>query len=56
MIGAIIYVLGIALAVWCVIDIFKKNWDLPKKLVVAIIVLLTSWIGAVAYYFLRDRL
>lgn len=55
--GTIIYILGIVAAVWSVLDIWKKNIDLPKKILVAVLVLLTSWVGFAVYYFLvRERL
>ena len=58
MFGKIFYIVGILAAVWCVLDIFKKgNWGLIKKLIVALLVLATSWIGFAVYYFvLRKKL
>lgn len=54
----IIYYLGILAAIWCVVDIIKQgSWGFFKKLIVAILVLATSWIGFAAYYFiLRKKL
>ncbi len=58
MLSKIIYVLGILAAVWCVLDIFKKSgWSILKKIIVAVLVLATSWIGFAVYYFvLRSKL
>ena len=43
--GKIIYILGIVAAVWCVLDIFKKNsLNLLWKIILCIAVLATSWI------------
>lgn len=56
MLAKIIYIIGIIIAVWCVLDIFKKPWSLVKKLIVAVLVLITSWVGALLYYLLRDRI
>ena len=57
MLGKIIYILGIIAAIWCVLDILKKPWDLLKKILVAVLVLATSWIGFAVYYFiLRKKL
>ena len=58
MISTIVYIVGVVLAVWCVLDIFKKNKiGLLGKILVSILVLATSWIGLAVYYFvLRDRL
>ncbi|MBO7198268.1 MAG: hypothetical protein J6V28_05690 [Tidjanibacter sp.] len=47
----ILYILGLVCAVWCVLDVFKKNIDLPWKLIVAVVILATSWLGLVLYYF-----
>lgn len=54
----IIYIVGIILAVWCVLDIFKKqNLSLLWKIVISIAVLALSWIGVVVYYFiLRNKI
>lgn len=49
--GFILYIVGLVCAIWCVLDIFKKNIDLPWKLILAVIVLATSWLGLVVYYF-----
>lgn len=55
--GKIIYLLGIIVSIWCVLDIFKKNIGLLEKLIIAILVLATSWIGfAVYYFFVRNRI
>ena len=29
--GFILYIVGLVCAVWCVLDVFKKNIDLPWK-------------------------
>ena len=47
----ILYLIGLICSVWCVLDIFKKNIQLPGKLIVSILVLATSWIGLALYYF-----
>ena len=49
--GFILYIVGLVCAVWCVLDVFKKNIDLPWKLIVAVIVLATSGVGLALYYF-----
>ena len=50
--GKIIYILGIVAAIWCVLDIFKKNsLNLLWKIILCIAVLATSWIGFAVYYF-----
>ena len=47
----ILYLIGLICSVWCVLDIFKKNIQLPGKLIVSILVLATSWVGLALYYF-----
>ena len=57
MIGTIIWLIGVACAIWCVMDIFKKNISTAGKVIAAIVVLLTSWLGLAVYYFYgRDHL
>ena len=53
----IVYIIGIVLAVWCVLDIFKKSsWGIIKKLIIAILVVATSWVGFAVYYiFLKNK-
>ena len=52
-----IYILGLVLTVMAAVDIWKINADGIKKLVVIVLLLLTSWIG-IAFYSLyaKDRL
>ncbi|MDL2227919.1 PLDc N-terminal domain-containing protein [Bacteroidales bacterium OttesenSCG-928-K03] len=57
MIGFIIWIAGVVFTVMCVLDIFKKNISTPSKILVSVIVLLTSWIGLIVYYlFAKDKL
>ena len=57
MIGFIIWIIGLILAIKAVLEIMKWKVDGVKKLLVAILVLLTSWIGLIYYYFWgRDNL
>ena len=51
MIGFIIWIIGVVLAVKAVLEIMRWNVEGVKKLLVAILVLLTSWIGLAVYYF-----
>lgn len=51
MLAKIIYIIGILLAIACVLDIFKKSkWGIIKKIIVALLVLATSWVGIIVYY------
>lgn len=57
MIAKIVYILGIIAAIWCVLDIWKKNTDALKKILLTILVLAFSWVGIVIYYFLiKDKI
>lgn len=51
MIGTIIWLIGLVCAIGCVLDIFKKNISTAGKVIAAVIVLLTSWVGLAVYYF-----
>lgn len=42
MIGTIIWLIGVACAIWCVMDIFKKNISTAGKVIAAIVVLLPA--------------
>ncbi len=48
--ATIIYLLGLVLAILAVIDIFKKPISLVGKIICAVIVLATSWVGLIIYY------
>lgn len=48
--STIIYIIGVVLAVAAVIDIFKKPISLVGKIITAVIVLATSWVGLLVYY------
>ena len=57
MIGFIIWIIGLILAIKAVLEIMQWKVDGVKKLLVAILVLLTSWIGLIFCYFWgRDNL
>lgn len=49
--GTLIWLAGVICTIWCVLDIWKKPITLVGKVVVAVVVLLTSWIGLAVYYF-----
>jgi hypothetical protein len=55
--GTIIYIAGIVLSVMAVLDILKKPISNGGKLITAVLVLLTSWIGLAVYYlYAKDHL
>jgi hypothetical protein len=49
--GTIVYIAGIVLSVLAVLDILKKPISNGGKLITAVLVLLTSWLGLAVYYF-----
>ena len=57
MITFIIWIIGVVLTVKAALEIWKLNVDSVKKLVVIVVLVLTSWIGLAVYYlFAKDRL
>lgn len=51
MIGFIIWVIGVILTIKACLEILKwNNVDGLKKLIVAVLLLVTSWIGLAVYY------
>lgn len=48
--GTIIYLIGLVLAIMAVVDIFKKPISTVGKIITAVIVLATSWLGLIVYY------
>ena len=47
---AIIYLVGLVLAVLAVIDICKKPISVVGKVICSVLVLATSWVGLIVYY------
>ena len=47
----LLYVIGVVLSVLAVIDILKQPISAAGKLITALVVLLTSWVGLAVYYF-----
>ena len=53
----IIYFIGLVLAIIAVLDILKKPISIVGKIICAVLVLATSWIGLIVYYlYAKDRL
>ena len=53
----IIYLIGLVLSILAVIDICKKPISTGGKIITALIVLLTSWIGLIVYFlYAKDHL
>ena len=57
MVATIIYVVGVILGVMAVLEILSQPINVLSKIVISILVVLTSWIGIAVYYlFLRGNL
>lgn len=58
MIGFIIWIIGVVLTIKAAIEIWNLNVDPVKKIVVIVLLVLTSWIGIAVYYYLvaKDKL
>ena len=49
--GFIIWIIGLVLCIKAVLEVLKWNIDGVKKLLVVILLLITSWVGLAVYYF-----
>lgn len=57
MIGFIIWIIGVVLTIKAVIEIWNLNVDPVKKIVVIVLLVLTSWLGIAVYYLVaKDKL
>ena len=55
--SGIIYIIGVVLAIVAVLDILKKPISLVGKIITAVLVLATSWIGLAVYFlYAKDHL
>lgn len=54
MIGTIIWIVGLVLTIKAALEVWKLEADTVKKLVVIVLLLLTSWLG-LAFYYLYGR-
>ena len=55
--GSIIYIIGVVLSILAVLDIIKKPISIVGKIITAVLVLATSWVGLAVYYlYAKDRL
>ena len=48
--GFIIWIIGLVLCIKAVLEVLKWDIDGVKKLLVVILLLMTSWIGLAVYY------
>lgn len=57
MITFIIWAIGVALAIKAIIEIWRTNLTTPIKALLTLVMILTSWVGVVVYYFIaKDNL
>ena len=57
MLATLVYIAGVVLSIIAVLDILNKPISLVGKIICAVIVLATSWIGLAVYFlYARDRL
>lgn len=57
MIGFLIWIIGVVLTVKAGVEVWKLDVDPVKKLVVIVLIVISSWIGLGVYYlFAKDRL
>ena len=51
MVAAIIGIIGLVLFIKAIIEILSLEGDIAKKVIAAILVFVTNWIGLAVYYF-----
>ena len=57
MISFLIWVVGVVLAIKAVLEILKMTIGMAGKVISAVIILCTSWVGLAVYYFYaKDKL
>lgn len=52
MVSFIIWVIGVVLTVKAGLEIWKLNGDTVKKILFIVLIVLTSWVGLIFYYFI----
>ena len=55
MIGIIIWVIGVVLTVKAALEIWSLKGDTVKKLLFIILIVMTSWLGVIFYYFFGKK-
>lgn len=57
MLGFVIWVIGVVLTVKAAVEVWNLNVDMVKKIVVIVLLVLTSWLGLAFYYlYAKDKL
>ena len=52
MISFIIWIIGVVLTIKAAMEIWKLNGDSVKKILFIVVIVLTSWLGLIFYYFI----
>ena len=55
MIGIIIWVIGVVLTVKAALEIWNLKGDTVKKLLFIVLIVMTSWLGVIFYYFFGKK-
>lgn len=51
MIGFIVWIIGLFLTIKAALEIWRINAPVEKRLIAIVLIVLTSWIGMIFYYF-----
>ncbi len=51
MISTIIWLVGVVLCIKACLEIWKFNGDTTRRILLIILILITSWVGLAFYYF-----
>ena len=55
MISFIIWIIGVILTIKAAMDIWKLQGDDVKKVLFIVLIVLTSWLGIIAYYVFKNK-
>ena len=55
MLSFIIWIIGVVLTIKAALDIWKLQGDDVKKVLVIVLIVLTSWLGIIAYYVFKNK-
>ena len=55
MLSFIIWIIGVVLTIKAAMDIWKLQGDDVKKVLFIVLIVLTSWLGIIAYYVFKNK-
>ncbi|MGM9790688.1 MAG: hypothetical protein ACI3Y9_10370 [Candidatus Cryptobacteroides sp.] len=55
MLSFIIWIIGVVLTIKAALDIWKLQGDDVKKVLFIVLIVLTSWLGIIAYYVFKNK-